>query len=349
MTPFLARRVADSAFTQRACNKDRFIAHRRPWLAVNFLILRYFLTTNRPLISMLRSGFNRRLPMDHQDIRRHIIIAIFSDDVLVDAMVVKGGSALELIHKIQSRASIDVDFSMGAADDDLDDQELASRIQASLTREFRSVSLEMIDYDFQVKPNVRRPGLPDWWGGYMVSFKLVPLALAQTLHDRLDDLRKQALDASPRKKKSFKIDISRHEYVDAKAEVDLEDFTVFVYSPTMIVIEKLRAICQQMDGYDIGVQLPKSPRARDFYDIVTVISHYKLDLTTPDNVVVGRAIFDVKQVPYSLLDNIHETKGFHEADWSAVIDAARVKVEPFDHYFDFVTALARQLKRLWDV
>ena len=47
--------------------------------------------------------------------------------------------------------------------------------------------------------------------------------------------------------------------------MELDDYTIYVYSPTMIAIEKLRAICQQMPEY--ALQRRPSARARDFYDI----------------------------------------------------------------------------------
>ena len=47
-----------------------------------------------------------------EEIRRAILIAVFSDDVLMELLVLKGDNALELIHDIGERASVDLDFSM---------------------------------------------------------------------------------------------------------------------------------------------------------------------------------------------------------------------------------------------
>ena len=38
----------------------------------------------------------------------------------------------------------------------------------------------------------------------------------------------------------FTIDLSKYEYVAGKVEIELDDYAIFVYSPTMIAIEKLR-------------------------------------------------------------------------------------------------------------
>jgi predicted nucleotidyltransferase component of viral defense system len=53
--------------------------------------------------------------MDFATIRRLVIISVFADDVLMNRLVLKGGNALSLVHRIGSRSSIDVDFSV--ADD----------------------------------------------------------------------------------------------------------------------------------------------------------------------------------------------------------------------------------------
>jgi Nucleotidyl transferase AbiEii toxin, Type IV TA system len=83
----------------------------------------------------------------------------------------------------------------------------------------------------------------------------------------------------------FSIDISKHEYTAGKTQVDLDGFAVFVYTPEMIVCEKLRAICQQMPEYGPVVKRSRagSPRARDFIDIQALMSARMVDLTTKQN------------------------------------------------------------------
>lgn len=45
-------------------------------------------------------------------IKRLVVIAMFSDDELLHRFVLKGGNALDLVLKIGTRASIDIDLSM---------------------------------------------------------------------------------------------------------------------------------------------------------------------------------------------------------------------------------------------
>jgi hypothetical protein len=49
-------------------------------------------------------------PFDFQVVRRIAITALFSDDVLFDKVVLKGGNALNLALGISDRTSLDLDF-----------------------------------------------------------------------------------------------------------------------------------------------------------------------------------------------------------------------------------------------
>ena len=106
-----------------------------------------------------------------EEVRRRILIALFSDDELMDALVLKGGNALALVYKIGSRASIDMDFSMEPAFSDLD--KTRARVFSTLRREFLSNGYIVFDEKFEIKPSRPRQDQPEWWGGYMVEFKLV--------------------------------------------------------------------------------------------------------------------------------------------------------------------------------
>jgi predicted nucleotidyltransferase component of viral defense system len=43
--------------------------------------------------------------------RRLTIVALFADDVLLDQIVLKGATALNVVYRISKRVSLDVDFS----------------------------------------------------------------------------------------------------------------------------------------------------------------------------------------------------------------------------------------------
>ncbi len=62
-------------------------------------------------------------------------------------------------------------------------------------------------------------------------------------------------------------------------------------------------------------------------------------------------MFDAKEVPYGLLALLPRAREreFHGQGWSAVEQAVRGEVQPFDFYFDFVASTVRQLQALWEV
>ncbi len=113
----------------------------------------------------------------------------------------------------------------------------------------------------------------------------------------------------------------------------------------MIVVEKLRAICQQMPDY--ALRSSPSPRARDFYDIWRVMTATNLDLATPENIELARHIFAAKKVPLALLAKVNDQREFHRPDWPAVVDAVAEALNDFDFYFDFVIEQIAVLKALW--
>ncbi len=203
----------------------------------------------------------------------------------------------------------------------------------------------LFDEKFEAKPELKGEDEKPWWGGYQISFKLIERANFDALKSRPDKLRINALVTGGSNKRSFTIDLSKCEYTEGKAEHELDHYTIYVYTPTMIAIEKLRAICQQMPVYPHTGN--KKPRARDFYDIYQVLKICGVDLATPENLALIRHIFDAKQVPLALLHKIGEERDFHRPDWSAVVDSTTGRLEGFDFYVDFVVSETERLETLW--
>lgn len=148
--------------------------------------------------------------------------------------------------------------------------------------------------------------------------------------------------------KTFYIDISKYEYCESKIPKQFEGLRVYVYSPQMIVIEKLRAICQQMSEYRISIKGNNtgiSERARDFYDIYTIIEKLKIDLLTHENIELLDKIFGVKKVPINFLKKISEYKEFHLRGYDSLQHTVphRENLNPFDFYFFYVVDLANKI------
>jgi len=81
------------------------------------------------------------------EIKRRIIIAMFSDDDLMEMLVLKGGNALDMIHHVISRSSFDFDFSM--EDEIKDIPTIKDKIERVLKSTFREVGYEVFDVTFE--------------------------------------------------------------------------------------------------------------------------------------------------------------------------------------------------------
>jgi predicted nucleotidyltransferase component of viral defense system len=281
--------------------------------------------------------------LDFSEIRRRVVVALFSDETLVERLVLKGGNALELVHRVLSRGSLDVDLSI--ADEFADLEDTGRRIFAALSREFEKSGLLVFDESFRAVPPGLTEDLKPWWGGYRAEFKLIERTLADQLGRNLEKMRIQARTLDPRHARVFRVDISKREYCEGKVPAKLDGRTVYVYTEEMCVIEKFRAICQQMPAY---ARRNATPRARDFYDIYTTVTRRGLDLSLPENLELFRHIFEAKEVPLELLGAIASTRDFHEPDWAAVRDSVVGDVLDFEVYFQFVVEEASKLHALWE-
>jgi hypothetical protein len=276
--------------------------------------------------------------MNPSSIRRHVIRALFADPDLCERFVIKGGNALALIHEVVDRASLDVDVSI---EQDLDDLvATGQRLEAALRSEFDPLELVVIDFSLTSVPPALSEDRKTWWGGYRLEFKIVPRMLHEEHVSDPAALRRRALTINPMQGRTIRVDISRGEWCAGKIRRDLDGRTIFVYTEEMCVVEKFRALCQQLPVYRQPLQSRPVPRARDFFDIYTVVTRRGVDLLLPENLDLFRLIFPAKRVPVELLREIQTTRQLHETDWPAVIAAVPGRVASFETYFDFTTRLA---------
>lgn len=278
--------------------------------------------------------------MDLREIRRLVIVALFSDDELMEKFVLKGGNALDIVYNVGTRSSVDIDLSM--PDDFADVQDAQERIFRALKDRFDSAGFVIFDEKFQIKPSVMREGQSPRWGGYQVDFKIADRATYEKYGNDIEALRRNASLVGPEQKRTFRIDISKYEFVEPKEETEIDNYTVYVYTLPMMAIEKLRAICQQMPEYELR-RNPR-PRARDFYDIHSIVTAGRIDITKADNIEIVRNTFAAKSVPLSLVGNIKNTRDYHVIDWPAVEQSVSGELKDFDFYFGFVVELAERLQ-----
>jgi len=280
-------------------------------------------------------------------IKRTAIVAMFADDELMDVLVLKGGNAMDIVHQVNSRASVDLDFSMK---DDLDHKAVLPGLRRALETTFDLQGYLAFDIKLLVRPGRMPDELASFWGGYLVEFKLISKKRADEVGRDIEQMRREAIRLGEGPK--FTIDISRHEYVKHKEAHELDGYTIYVYSPAMIVCEKLRAICQQMPEYGQIIQRSSqgNQRARDFIDIEALVKKFCIDLSTEESQQMVEQMFAAKRVPLAYLSKIPETKDFHALGYDEVRAAMKpgVRVEPFCHYFDLVVNEVNKLEALWN-
>ena len=284
-------------------------------------------------------------------IRKLTIIAMFSDDDLMNRLVLKGGNALDIIYRLNSRSSSDLDFSMGGEFSLEEIGDIKSKVEKCLADTFLPEGYVVFDVTFTEKPSKVSPDMAHFWGGYLIEFKIIGKAKQAELTHELGSMRKQseAIDSSDGRK--FQIEISKFEYCDRKQEKELDNYTIYVYSPELIVVEKIRSICQQMPDYRMIVKSrSQSPRPKDFFDIYIIMKYFNIDLTSNSIFDMVKDSFTAKKVPLELIPKIKNYRHYHSQAFDGVKDTvySRNDLADFDFYFDYVVGECEKLKPLWE-
>ncbi len=274
-------------------------------------------------------------------VKEKTLEALLSDDNIMDKLVFKGGNAIAMIYKISDRASMDLDFSMENDFTPEEKQNIHGRIEKLLERSFKRTDYNVVNFDFKEKPRVSSN---KFWGGYEISFQLID-------NKRLKELptkNKEILGRNTRPIyddiKKFTVDISKYEYCASKKPQNFEGYTVYVYTPEMIVFEKIRSICQQTEEYKQIVKCSISSRARDFFDIYTIMKSFEIDISTNENLELLKAIFDVKKVPLKLIFEINKYHELHKNSFDVLKGTVAGRLESFDFYFNYLLKKIKNLK-----
>ena len=284
--------------------------------------------------------------IDIEIIKKLTLSALVADDILIGILVLKGGNALNLAYDITNRGSIDINFSMAGDFTDKEKNRLKNQLESILNNEFCTHGLLVFDVKFEDRPGKIDPKVASFWGGYMLSFKVIEFDKIKTIKDDLDSKRRNALPIGKKNSTVFTVDISKYEYIGSKKNVDIEGSIIQVYSPEMLAIEKLRAICQQNPKYkEVVFHMTARPRPRDFFDIHTLSKHFSLDFTNSENLDLVNTIFEAKKVPIAYISEIRNQKDLHFQAWESVIQTVNPEenILEFDTYFEFVIALFKHI------
>ncbi len=283
-----------------------------------------------------------------EKIKKLVIISLFSDDDLMSVFVVKGGNALNILYNVNNRGSMDVDVSMES--DFLQSVEIVrQKLETALKETFLPEGYHIFDVTLTQQPDKKTKN-PDFWGGYKLEFKIIRDEKYQVYKDDLNQLRRNLLQIHGKGK--FKVDISKHEYCGGKVDVELDGYTVFCYTPVMIVYEKLRALCQQVEKYSEIIKTKPKPRARDFFDIHSIIEwepSVESEIFDSENLKTLIKIFEIKKVPMDFLGKIENTKEFHKLDFNSVVETVTsTNIHNYDYYFNYTVEICKRLTDLLD-
>ncbi len=274
-----------------------------------------------------------------QRIKRLTVSALVADDILMGILVLKGGNALDLAYDITNRGSIDIDFSIEKDFSEMEKERLLNQISNLLNNEFAKEDLVAFDINFYDRPQKVNDSVKSFWGGYLLEFKVIHKNKFDELSGKLESIRRNAIPIHSDNSTKFTVDISKYEYISDKRAKDIEGAVVYVYSPEMLALEKLRALCQQMPSYkEIVFSMTPRSRARDFYDLYNLTELFSIDFKLADNLQLCKHIFDAKRVPLMYITMLPEQREFHRESWDSVINTVSQKenLKDFDFYFDYV-------------
>lgn len=264
------------------------------------------------------------------------IIAIYREPEPSVNLFLKGGSAIRIFDNLKSRLSIDIDFSIDEAIDDEDN--FFNDMKSKISNRFHELEFETIDFKWIKKPKKRSKGKPDWWGGWAFEFKIVSFSHRGK---SLEAKRRNALVPEGANSSKIIVEISEHEYCKNGRTKDINGVKILGYSRELIVLEKIRAICQQHPDYEYKIS---TNRARDFYDIHELTVDVDDDFAQRCSAFIEN-VFQAKGVPLDILRSLWEDdfidrqrRGFDQ-----VKDTVQGKVEEFDFYVENLRFLVNDI------
>ncbi|MDA0322698.1 MAG: nucleotidyl transferase AbiEii/AbiGii toxin family protein [Verrucomicrobia bacterium] len=275
--------------------------------------------------------------MTIEEVITEAIVALYGSPMVSKLLLLKGGSAMRLFDGLDSRLSIDADFSVEDAIDP--DGGLFKEMERCMSEAFCVHGYEVMDFRPNKRPKHRRSGFPESWGGWTCEFKLTDL---RHKDKSMETKRRNALVPDGANSPSIALDLSEHEYCGKQRTRNLHGVRVRAYSREMLVVEKLRAICQQHPDYPFRQE--SRNRARDFFDI------HELTTDTDDEFLrrcrrYVSPVFEAKQVPLWILRELWDDGWVdaHRRGFDQVKDTVRGHLHDFDVYLEHVRFLIQEI------
>ena len=279
------------------------------------------------------------------DIVRKVLVAIYKNEFLSKELYLKGGQALRVAQNLRERLSADSDFSVEGKIKEED--RFFGSLKESIKNELHSDGLYLIDFAFTRKPKIKSDGVPDFWQGWAVEFKMI-----ERSGINLSPERQSASAIVPEGSPSSKItiDISEMEYCGGFEIIKVESVDVRVYSKPLLAMEKLRAICQSHPDYKLKSN--NNSRARDFYDIEQIFSKVINEGSHEEFLEQCKEhlpkVFEAKQVPLYLIERILTDDEFLEVQmkgWEEVRATVGNLDQDFSFYLQNLKSMMSRLKK----
>ena len=273
-----------------------------------------------------------------------ILTAIYSHDILSEKMYLKGGQALRFVHGLKSRLSRDSDFSF--PEKIKEENVFFDYLESAIKKEFIKSKLHVIDFKPTRKPKIKKRGAPDFWNGWAIEFKLITKAQL-----KLSKTRQSAVAIIPEGFLTNKIpiDISEMEYCGSFETIKVKSVKIKVYSKPLLVLEKLRAICQSHPDYPYRNTL--SNRARDFYDIEQIYTKILNEGKVTDffkelskHIV---KVFEAKKVSLSFIEYCLKDDEFlklQEIGWEEVKSTVKELNQDFSYYVQTIKDIVKKIE-----
>lgn len=273
------------------------------------------------------------------------LTCLYANDYFKEEIYLKGGQAVRLVENIDNRFSADMDFSMSGKINNPD--EFFKFTKEVLEGHFEGHDLHLFDCRWIRKPKVRKNGLPDFWSGWQLEFKLIEKSKKLLASE---DKTRQALIPKNTNTSKITLEISEFEYCGSIQKVNLKGSEVRAYSRVLIILEKVRAICQQHPDYAYA---GNKQRTRDYYDIANLIekslkeSKENTDAFYAESKKHLENVFKAKEVPLDILERIFAADflELQEKGWATVeATTSSYQRQSFEYYVEVLKEFIRKIK-----
>lgn len=283
-----------------------------------------------------------------ESVIRTTLVGIYADDFFSEKIFLKGGQALRFSENILDRLSTDADFSSKGGLIGYISDTFFKRLEKVLVEEFAKKDLLVFDFKEIKKPKIKPDGLPDFFTGWQVTFKIIEKSKASL---PLEERRRNAIIPEGSGTSKIFLDISEYEYCDSIEKIEIDGSLVCSYSRVLLLLEKIRSICQQHSLYEYS---GNTPRPRDFYDIErlwTKAIESNPEVFIQECVLHIDKVFDAKKVNMQIIEKIFESEflDFHGRAWSGLVFTTDANVKEFGYYVEtlkYIVSLINKAKQL---